>query len=92
MQYTITNIVPNFQEDIMLVFYAFSNGDTQSNRFPLSTSMADMQKWGVDKCAWYDDRAIMLEAYQKQIDDDKAAADALQSQLEAQAFLDSLNQ
>jgi hypothetical protein len=67
MQYKITNIVPNTDTGKMTVFYEFSNGNTLSNVVDIETPVPEIQQWGLDKCAWFDEREIRLEEIRQEL-------------------------
>jgi hypothetical protein len=81
--YKITNIVPDMKTMEMVVFYEFSTGDIFSNKVPLATPFADIQKWGEDKCVWFDEREVIIAEMQKQI-----ALEEAQRLLEEQQVVD----
>jgi hypothetical protein len=65
--YNITNIAPNLQEMTMVVFYEFSNGNIFTNKVPADTPVTEILKWGQDKCVWFSERDIELEAMKQEL-------------------------
>lgn len=65
--YKITNIVPRLENNDMIVYYEFSNGNVFSNIVPITTPVDEIMKWGTDKCTWFDERDVMIEEIQKQL-------------------------
>lgn len=65
--FKITNIVPNLEEQEMIVFYEFSNGEVFSNKVSTDTSMTDITAWGQEKCVWFDEREEQMELLRQQL-------------------------
>ena len=59
--------MPDMKTMEMIVFYEFSNGEVFSNKVPLATPFTDIQKWGEDKCIWFDEREVMIEEMKQQL-------------------------
>jgi hypothetical protein len=58
--FNISNtIVDPENKDGIIVFYSFSNGNVWSNRFPMSTTFAEIMAWGNSKCEFIE--SIVLE-------------------------------
>lgn len=53
--------------DEIIVFFEFSNGEMQTNRFPLTSTILEIQQWAVDRAKWFDDREIAIAELEHQI-------------------------
>ena len=53
--------------DEIIVFFEFSNGEIHTNRFPLTTTILDIQKWATDRAKWLDAREEEIKNLQEQI-------------------------
>ena len=58
MRHKIKNI--KVEGDKMVVFYLFENGEMISNWFPFPTEFNIIQKWGMNKATWFDERVSKL--------------------------------
>jgi len=53
--------------DEIIVFFEFSNGEVNSHRFPITTTVLDIQNWANEKAQWFNDRGEQIKALQEQI-------------------------
>jgi hypothetical protein len=53
--------------DEIIAFFVFSNGEVNSNRFPLTTSFVDIMAWGTERAAWFERREIELAELHTQL-------------------------
>lgn len=63
--YKITNT--RIEKDILIVFIEFSNGEINSNKFPVSSTIVDILNWAEKNAKIIDDRQVELEILQNQI-------------------------
>jgi hypothetical protein len=45
----------------------FSNGEVNSNRFPLMTNFVDIMAWGTERAAWFVAREAEIAEYRRQL-------------------------
>jgi hypothetical protein len=65
--FDIKNITPNLQEMTMVVFYEFSNGNVFTNKVPANTPVTEILQWGQEKCVWFDEREVEIEAMKQEL-------------------------
>ena len=65
MTFKITNI--RVEDTQMIAFYEFSNGESVTNRFPLTSTFAELKAWGDEKLAWFEQRELAIEELKHQI-------------------------
>jgi hypothetical protein len=51
----------------LIVFYEFSNGEINTNRFEPTSNIMDIMKWGEDRAKWFDERDIELKELEEQV-------------------------
>jgi len=51
----------------ILVFFKFSNGEVNSHKFPLTSTIIEIQKWAVDRAKWFDERKLQIEEMRNQL-------------------------
>jgi hypothetical protein len=49
------------ENEQLLVFYAFSNGETNSAYFAPTAQVADIMAWGDERAAWFDSQESATE-------------------------------
>ena len=76
--YQITNTT--LQDGDLIVFFEFSNGEINSNRFKQDDSVADIQQWGADRAKFFDQREALLREQLSQLMPDPSVEDSAAAQ------------
>lgn len=63
--FQITNT--RVEDGHLIVFYRFSNGEENTNRFEPTANIMDIMKWGEERAVWFDAREIELKELESQV-------------------------
>jgi hypothetical protein len=55
------------ENEQLLVFYAFSNGEINSAYFAPTAQVADIMAWGAERAAWFEQREAQIAELQAQL-------------------------
>lgn len=59
--FQITNTKIDFNTNTAIVFYLFSNGETNNEKFIVNASLKkNANNWGISRALWFDERDIEL--------------------------------
>lgn len=66
--FNISTITP--EDDKIVVFYDFSNGETNSNKFDKYITFTKIMKWGNDRIKFFEERELELEKIAQQLEEE----------------------
>lgn len=58
---TYTTLNTRIEGDEIIVFFEFSNGDINSVKFPLTTTVLEIQQWAIDRAKWFEEREVEIQ-------------------------------